>query len=75
MKRQARFCKAAGINRVPSVIAGILRVLENSGALGQILTVVGTNALYAYEAAAGVFFDSPLPATVEMAIMWAIRGK
>ena len=37
--------------------------------------VIGTNAIYAYEAAAGIFFDSAIMATRDMDILWDIRSK
>jgi hypothetical protein len=75
LKEQARFCKAAMIQRVPRVVANILRRLNHQKLLGKNVIVVGTNALYAYEAAAGVFFDSPIMATRDMDILWDIRPK
>lgn len=72
VEEQARFCKAAGIQRVPSIAARILRVLEERGGG---LTVVGTNALYAYEAAAGVFMDSSVTATGDLDLLWDARSR
>ena len=37
--------------------------------LGRDLIVIGTNALYAYEAVGGVFFDAPIMATEDMDIL------
>jgi hypothetical protein len=75
MQEQARFCKAASIQRVPKIAAQILRVLDQQGVLGNKIIVVGTNALYAYEAAAGVFFDTALMATRDMDVLWDVRQK
>ncbi len=75
LKEQSRFCKAAMIQRVPRTVAGVLRVLEQRNLLGQNILVVGTNAMYAYEAAAGVFLDRPLTATRDMDILWDVRKK
>jgi hypothetical protein len=75
MKDQARFCKAALIQRVPKITAQILRVLDQQDILGTKVMVVGTNALYAYEAAAGVFFDSSLMATRDMDVLWDVRQR
>ena len=66
LREQARFCKAALIQRVPRVVANILRLLEQHEMLGRSVIVIGTNALYAYEAAAGVFFDTSIMATKDM---------
>lgn len=37
--------------------------------------VIGTNAMYAYEAAAGVFFDISTMAIKDKDILWDIRPK
>ena len=75
LKEQARFCKAALIQRVPRIVAGILRVLDQHNIFGRNVIVIGTNAMYAYEAAAGVFFDSPMMSTKDMDILWDTRRK
>ena len=49
LKEQARFCKAAMIQRVPRVAAETLRLLDRQKLLGRNVLIVGTNALYAYE--------------------------
>jgi len=75
LKEQARFCKAAMIQRVPRIVTNILRQLDNQKLLGRHIIVVGTNAMYAYEAFAGVFFDSPMMATRDVDLLWDIRPK
>jgi hypothetical protein len=75
LTERARFCRAARINRVPRVVTAILRELELRGLLGSGLSVVGTNALYAYEAAAACQFDSSLLATADMDLLWDARSK
>jgi hypothetical protein len=75
LEEQARFCKAARIARVPRIVGSILRLLEEQKLLGSNLQVVGTNALYAYEAAAGIFLDSGLMATQDMDILWDVRSR
>ena len=75
LKEQSRFGKAAMINRVPKIVTGILRLLHQYNILGRNVIIVGTNAMYAYEAAAGGFLDSPLLATQDMDILWDIRPK
>jgi hypothetical protein len=73
LTERARFSRAAKINRVPRVVTAILRELELRELLGSGLSVVGTNALYAYEAAAGCQFDSSLLATADMDLLWDAR--
>ena len=75
VQEQARFCKAALIQRVPKITAQILRVLDHEGILGTKVMVVGTNALYAYEAAAACFFDTALMATRTWTVLWDVRRK
>ena len=75
LKEQARFCRAAAIQRVPRVLTGILRVLDQHHLLGNHLTVIGTNAVYAYEAAAGVFLDRPRPAAGDRGVLWDLRPR
>jgi hypothetical protein len=52
--RQAKFCVAAGVNRVPRLAADIVRSLDANGLLGGHLIILGSHAMYAYEMAAGV---------------------
>jgi hypothetical protein len=58
LQEQARFCRAALINRVPRATARILRHLEEHPAGGNLL-VVGTAALYAYTGGAGAVLEPP----------------
>ena len=75
LAEQARFCKAALIQRTPRVVTALLRLLEQKGMLGRNLIVIGTNALFAYEAAAGGFFDAPLMATGDADLLFDPRRK
>lgn len=72
---QARICKAYRINRVPRITVKILRELDQQGLLGDHVIVVGTNALFAYEAAAGAFFEDSHIATEAVDILWDARKK
>lgn len=72
---QARYVKAARIQRVPATLARILRVLDRENLLGKQIKVIGTNALYAYESLAGVFFKRSMTATQDADILWDIRPK
>lgn len=75
LKEQARFCRAASIQRVPNAAAGVLRVLDKHKLLGKSITIIGTNAIYAYEAAAGVFVDSPIMATQDIDMLWDVKAR
>jgi len=56
-------------------MTAILRLLEQHQLLGRNLQIVGTNALYAYEARAGIFLERGLLATQDMDVLWDIRPK
>ena len=75
LKEQARFCKAAMIQRVPRVAAETLRHLDQQKLLGRNVIIVGTNALYAYEAAAGAYVDTSITATGDLDILWDVRSR
>jgi hypothetical protein len=49
-------------------VARIIRRLHDHGLLGESVAIVGTNAMFAYEAAAGVQFHSGLLATTDVDI-------
>lgn len=55
LERQQRMNRALRVGRAPGILVDILNQLAKSG-LTEYFTVVGTHALYAYEAAAGVRF-------------------
>jgi hypothetical protein len=75
LKEQARLCKAVRINRVPSVVTAILRQLELSGMLGKNLMVIGTHALFAYEAAVSGRFSTAITTTTDVDFMWDARTR
>jgi hypothetical protein len=75
MEEQARFNRAARLGRVPRTAARILRRFEEKNLLGHGITVIGTNALYAYEAEAGVMFDREQTATSDIDLLWDVRQR
>ena len=75
LAEQARLCRAVQIQRVPRLVAAILRVLRRHGLLGDRLLVVGTHALYAYEAAAGVLLDPMVTTTMDLDLLLDSRKK
>ena len=75
IKQQAKFCKAIGIHRVPSIVTRTLRLLEKEGLLGDNLVIVGANTLYGYEAASGVRFENPLLASKALHLLQVSKGK
>ncbi|MGG5810419.1 GSU2403 family nucleotidyltransferase fold protein [Falsiroseomonas sp. CW058] len=68
LRGMARVNRAMGLGRVPSLVGRILRRLDEAGVLGEQVCVVGTNALFAYEARAGIRFQSDLLATADIDI-------
>jgi hypothetical protein len=75
LAEHARLAKALSLARVPRTAAAVLRVLNRQGLLGRNFIVVGTNALYAYEAAAGARFDPAVMDTADVDILWESRAK
>jgi hypothetical protein len=67
--------RALGLGRVPVIAARILRECDEAGLLGEHLTIVGTNALYAYEAAAGVQTESDLVASLDIDLLYDARRR
>jgi hypothetical protein len=74
LQEQARLNKALRLNRVPTVIARVLRELDAAG-LHDDFTVIGTQALYGYEAAAGVHFILELLASGDVDWLYDARKK
>jgi hypothetical protein len=75
MARQAAVNRAVGLARVPLIGAKIIRALDNTGVLGSGIRVLGTNAIYAYEAAAGIRIDSGLTATEDIDLLLDSRRE
>lgn len=70
MEVMAPVNRAIGIGRLPTIAAKIVRELDLEGLLGSHLIVAGTNALYAYEAAAGVRIGGDYVATGDADLLW-----
>lgn len=71
---QARLNKALRLARVPRVVGRILRGLDEQDLLGT-FTVLGTQAMYAYEAAGGVQFLLGLLASGDVDLLYDARKK
>lgn len=67
--------RAMGLGRVPTIAARILRECDKAGLLGENLIVVGTNALFAYEVAAGVQIQSGLVASADIDLLFDARRR
>jgi hypothetical protein len=66
MALQAAANVARAIARFPAVSARIVRAFDNAGIGSERIKIVGTHALYAYEAMAGSIFDSGLTSTEDI---------
>lgn len=69
-----RMNKALKAGRTPNLVVGVLQVLEDAG-LSEHFTVVGTHALYAYEAAASVRLVQGALATQDVDLLWDARKR
>jgi hypothetical protein len=69
MNVQASINRAIRLARMPEISANILRGLDDRGLLGNGIRVVGTNALYAFESACGIFFDQNIMATDDLDLL------
>lgn len=75
MARQAAINRAVGLSRVPALGARILRALDAHGVLGNGIRVLGTNAIYAYEAVAGVHVQPDLTTTEDIGLLLDTRRQ
>lgn len=69
MARQQKLNRALHVGRAPQILVNLLRELDQAGIADHFLTI-GTHALYAYEAAAGVRFEAEALATRDVDLLW-----
>jgi hypothetical protein len=74
LTRQGAINRAVGLGRVPLLGARVIRAIDAAGMLGSGIRVLGTNAIYAYEAAAGVHIDPGLASTEDIDLLFDSRG-
>ena len=74
MARQSAINRAVALGRVPLIGAKIIRALDQAAILGTGIRVLGTNAIYAYEAASGVRIDPGLTTTEDIDLLFDARG-
>jgi len=74
LEEQARLNKALRLARVPRIIARILREIDRAD-LADSFTVLGTQALHAYESIAGVQYLSELLASGDVDLLYDTRRK
>ena len=75
MLRQSAVNRALGLGRVPLLSAKIIRAIDGAGLMGAGVRVLGTHALYAYEAAAGVHVESGLTTTGDVDLLLDARKR
>lgn len=75
LERHQRMNRALFVGRAPKLLVNILNRLEKEG-LADYFTVVGTHALYCYEAAAGVVFnEADVMETRDIDLMFDVRKR
>ena len=75
LDEKAALNRAVGLNRVPLIVARIVRELDKQGLMGERVCTVGTHAIYAYEALAGVMVYRELLATADVDFLWDNREE
>lgn len=75
IKLASKINRAMGLARVPKIAARVLRALDHDGLLGDGIFVVGTHALFAYEAQSGVIFAPELLATTDLDLLADVRSR
>ncbi|MDN4587244.1 hypothetical protein DBA29_01850 [Xenophilus aerolatus] len=74
VQRHQRMNRALFVGRVPTVVVDILNMMHRQN-VAEHFTVVGTHAVYAYEAAAGVRVESAAIATRDVDLLWDTRKR
>lgn len=69
LKRMDKINVAHRLGRVPDLPARIMDALDRASLMGSGVVVVGTHALFAYEAMAGVHFNSGVVATKDFDLL------
>lgn len=74
LDRQRRLNRALRVGRVDPLVVKLLNQLRETG-LDAHFRVVGTHAIYAYEAAAGVRVHADALATRDIDLLWDVRKR
>lgn len=76
LRQHKRLNRALFVGRAPQTLVDIVQTLTATG-LAEFFTVIGTHALYAYEAAAGVRIDDSQGtlATKDVDLLWDTRKR
>jgi hypothetical protein len=70
LDEQRRMVKALRVGSAPRLLAQLCRALCDHGLMGKNLLIIGTNALFAYEALAGVRLRGDVTATQDMDVLF-----
>jgi len=71
----AKINRALRLGRVPTVVAKLLRALDEREMMGDEFMVLGTQALFAYEAVAGLRIDPQLTSSGDVDLMYDTRKR
>jgi hypothetical protein len=74
LERHQKMNRALHVGRAPRILIDILSRLAKSG-LSEYFIVIGTHAIYAYEAAAGVFVYADAVTTKDVDLLWDTRKR
>ena len=74
LEQQQRLNRALRVGRIDPLVTSLLARLESAG-LAEHFLVVGTHALYAYEATAGIVFEADAVATRDIDLLWDVSRR
>jgi hypothetical protein len=74
LSEHRRMNRALRVGRVSPLVTALLGRLKST-ALDEHFRIVGTHALYAYEAEAGVMFDAEAVATRDIDLLWDVAQR
>ncbi|MES2127336.1 MAG: GSU2403 family nucleotidyltransferase fold protein [Pseudomonadota bacterium] len=74
LDEQARLNKALRLGRVPRIVARVLRELDEAGLHGD-FTIIGTQAMYAFESAGAAHFLLELLASGDVDLLYDTRHR
>lgn len=75
LDEQIRMAKALRVGSAPRVLAEVCRALCEHDLMGKNVLIIGTNALYAYEALAGVRLQGDVTATQDVDLLFKHRSR
>jgi hypothetical protein len=67
--------KALRVGSAPKLLASLCERLVKADLMGSNILIIGTNALYAYEALAGVHLHNDITATSDIDLLWKHQAR